>query len=183
LSQIFISCFQHVAKDIERWLNFGALYLVYSQIWLSLPRDDCHFFNKFPLDDSHFGCIRKCQKKNTVVVSRWYEKLWLVYECLTVIQRCLYLFYGRLSCPCPEMKKDWNIDGVPWGRMLLFLFSCLPSKLREYFCQEIEHIADWINLSFRASLIILANFSKKRKFYFKKLILEVFIPQKWGKKK
>jgi CDP-diglyceride synthetase len=142
---------------------------------------------------------------STVVVSRWYEKSWLVYECLTVIQRCLYecltviqrclyewltviqrclyLLYGRLGCPCPEMKKDWNVDGVPWGRMLLFLFSCLPSKLREYFCQELEHIADWINLSFSASLFLLANFSKKRKFYFKILILEVFNPQKWGKKK
>ncbi len=127
-------------------------------------------------------------------MSRWYEKLWLVhecltviqrclYECLTVIQRCLYLFYGRLSCPCPEMKEDWNVDGVPWGRMLVFLFSCLPNKLREYFCQELEHIADWINLSCSASLFILAIFSWKRKFYLKKLILEVFNPQKRGKKK
>jgi len=142
---------------------------------------------------------------STVVVSRWYEKSWLVYECLTVIQRCLYecltviqrclyewltviqrclyLFYGRLSCPCPEMKKDWNVDGVPWGRMLLFLFSCLPSKLREHFCQELEHIADWIKLSFSASLFLLRIFPKSENFILKFWFWRFSILKSEGKKK
>ncbi len=36
-----------VAKNIERWLQSCTLFLVYSQIWLNLPRDDCHFFYIF----------------------------------------------------------------------------------------------------------------------------------------
>jgi hypothetical protein len=36
--------FQCVTISKEGWLNIGTSYLVYSQIWLNLPRDDCHVF-------------------------------------------------------------------------------------------------------------------------------------------
>jgi len=40
------------AKNIEGWLKIYTLFLVYSQIWLSLPKDDRHFFlqTKLPLN-------------------------------------------------------------------------------------------------------------------------------------
>ncbi len=40
--QIPISGFQCVAKNIKGWLKFYISYLVYSQVWLILPRDDCN---------------------------------------------------------------------------------------------------------------------------------------------
>jgi hypothetical protein len=35
--------FQWVAKTIERWLKIYTRFLVDSQIWLNLPREDSHF--------------------------------------------------------------------------------------------------------------------------------------------
>ncbi len=48
-SQIRIFGFHYVAKQIKKWLkkDLDFLFLVYSQIWLNLPRNDCNFFNIF----------------------------------------------------------------------------------------------------------------------------------------
>jgi hypothetical protein len=32
---------------VKGWLNVFTIFTVYSQIWLNLPRDDCHFFYIF----------------------------------------------------------------------------------------------------------------------------------------
>jgi hypothetical protein len=39
--------FHCVTKNRKRWLNSFTLFLVYSQIWLNLLKDDCHFFYVF----------------------------------------------------------------------------------------------------------------------------------------
>jgi len=39
--------------------------MVYSQIWLNLPTDDCHFSNIFLWDDHQLGYSTKSLKKNT----------------------------------------------------------------------------------------------------------------------
>jgi hypothetical protein len=42
--EISIVGFQCVDTNIEWWLKLCTLCLVYSQIWLNLPRNDHHFF-------------------------------------------------------------------------------------------------------------------------------------------
>ncbi len=42
--QIHMIGFHCVARNIEGSLKICALFLVYSQIWLNLLRDDSHFF-------------------------------------------------------------------------------------------------------------------------------------------
>jgi len=44
---IHICGWHHVAKHIERLLKICILFLIYSQIWLNFPEDDCHFLNIF----------------------------------------------------------------------------------------------------------------------------------------
>jgi hypothetical protein len=39
--------FQCVTKNNEEWLKFFISYMVYSQIWLNLPRYHSHFFYIF----------------------------------------------------------------------------------------------------------------------------------------
>jgi hypothetical protein len=40
--------------------DFVLCMLVYSQIWLNLPRENSHFFLPLPMDDdAHFHCIKK----------------------------------------------------------------------------------------------------------------------------
>jgi hypothetical protein len=46
--QISIFGFQCVAMNIKNRLRICAPYLVYSHIWLNLPRDDCDFLKHFP---------------------------------------------------------------------------------------------------------------------------------------
>jgi hypothetical protein len=53
-----MSCYKHLvfsqlARNIEEQLKSCASYLVWSQICLNLPRDDCHF-----------GCMKKFIIKN-----------------------------------------------------------------------------------------------------------------------
>jgi hypothetical protein len=36
--------FECVAKDIEGWLLFCTSCLVYSQLWLNVSENDCHFW-------------------------------------------------------------------------------------------------------------------------------------------
>jgi hypothetical protein len=43
IHQIFIFGSEDATKDIEGWLKFCISYPVYSQIWLILPGDYCHF--------------------------------------------------------------------------------------------------------------------------------------------
>jgi len=64
---IHIFNFYCVAKNIEGWLKICTLFLVYSQIWLNLPRDDCHFFYHLPMDDCHFDHKQKFLKKTLVI--------------------------------------------------------------------------------------------------------------------
>ncbi len=47
--QISIFDFQCVSMKIEGWLKDFTPHLVYSQIWLNLPRDDPHFFYTFSI--------------------------------------------------------------------------------------------------------------------------------------
>jgi hypothetical protein len=49
--------FQWVAKTIEGWLKICTLLLVYSQIWLNLPTDDCQFGYKQTKRNSVHWCI------------------------------------------------------------------------------------------------------------------------------
>jgi len=40
--------------------------MIYSQIWLKLSRDDCHFlFLHLCMDDHHFGFKKKREKENS----------------------------------------------------------------------------------------------------------------------
>jgi hypothetical protein len=41
--------FHCVAKNIDGWLKICTLFLVCSQMWLHLPRDNRHFFYIFLL--------------------------------------------------------------------------------------------------------------------------------------
>ncbi len=57
-SKISIFGFQCVAKKKYRRMvkDFVLCMLVYSQIWLNLPRDNSHFFLSLPMDDdAHFS--------------------------------------------------------------------------------------------------------------------------------
>ncbi len=47
VSSFLYLVFPCVAQNVERWLNILISYMVYSQIWLNLPKDDCHFFYIF----------------------------------------------------------------------------------------------------------------------------------------
>ncbi len=53
--QIPIFGFHCVARNMEGWLNFKTLLLVYSQIWLN-----------FPMDNPHIGYKEKFPKKHRV---------------------------------------------------------------------------------------------------------------------
>ncbi len=57
ISKISIFGFQCVAKKYRRMVKYFVLsMLVYSQIWLNLPRDNSHFFLPLPMDDdAHFS--------------------------------------------------------------------------------------------------------------------------------
>ncbi len=59
--QISIFGFQCVAMNIKNRLRICAPYLVYSHIWLNLPRDDCDFLRHFPFGllwwESDFGFL------------------------------------------------------------------------------------------------------------------------------
>jgi len=68
--QISIFDFQCVSMNIEGWLKDFTPHLVYSQIWLNLPRDDPHFFYTFLLDDHHSDYIKKFLNKDSVVGTR-----------------------------------------------------------------------------------------------------------------
>ncbi len=74
--------------------------MVYSQIWLNLPRDDqSHLFYIAPMDDRHFSCKQKNSRKNHCsarpqndVVFIWSH---ILTECLSVRRcYCEYFFFG-----------------------------------------------------------------------------------------
>ncbi len=53
---VYILGFQLFSQKYKRrWLNICALFLVYSQIWLNIPRDGFHFLLHLPMDDRHIG--------------------------------------------------------------------------------------------------------------------------------
>jgi hypothetical protein len=62
--QIFVFGFQCVAKDMEGWLKFCTSYMVYSHIWLNLPKNDGHFFYIFLLMIVTLAKNKKPQKKH-----------------------------------------------------------------------------------------------------------------------
>jgi hypothetical protein len=47
IHQISIFGFRCVAMNTKGWLKICASYMVYTQIWLNLFKDDSHFFNIF----------------------------------------------------------------------------------------------------------------------------------------
>jgi hypothetical protein len=58
--QISIFGFKCIAIiNIEDLLMICTQYLVYSQIRLNLPMDDCHFLYFFLTEDHHLGYIKK----------------------------------------------------------------------------------------------------------------------------
>jgi hypothetical protein len=59
---IFIFLFQCVARK-NKWVKICISYLVYSHIWLNLPRDDLSLFLHV-INDPHFGCKQKFLWKN-----------------------------------------------------------------------------------------------------------------------
>jgi hypothetical protein len=62
--QISIFGFQCVANDREGWLKFCTSYMVYSHIWLNLPKSDCHFFHIFLLMIATLAKNKNPQKKH-----------------------------------------------------------------------------------------------------------------------
>jgi len=62
--QISIFGFQCVAKDMEGWFKFDTSYMVYSHIWLNIPKNDCHFFYIFLLMIVTLAKKRNPQKKH-----------------------------------------------------------------------------------------------------------------------
>jgi len=80
-----------------------TLYPVYSQIWLHLPRDDCHFFLHLPTDDN-FGY--KYNSKNNIGKHTllWNKKVAKVFspESCDLLQFCKKnllkgIFYQKFS--------------------------------------------------------------------------------------
>jgi len=63
--------FQWVAKYIEGWLKTYTSYLVYSQIWLNLPKKDCQFVDIFLWMVGHCGSKSKFLLKEHTVIPRW----------------------------------------------------------------------------------------------------------------
>jgi hypothetical protein len=59
--------FQWVAKHIEGLLKTYNSYLVYSHIWLNLPKEDCQFFHIFLWMVGH--CGSKIALRKTLCVS------------------------------------------------------------------------------------------------------------------
>lgn len=53
---------------IEGWLKMCTWFLIYSQIWLDLSRDDCHFLLHLPTNDCHISFKHKFLTKTLVVV-------------------------------------------------------------------------------------------------------------------
>jgi hypothetical protein len=68
--EISIFDFQCVSMNVEGWLKDFTPHLVYSQIWLNLPRDDPHFSYTFLMDDHHSDYIKKFLNKDSVVGTR-----------------------------------------------------------------------------------------------------------------
>jgi len=56
-----------VAKNMEGWLKICTLFLIYNQIWLNLPRDNCHLSYIFQWMIATFSFDKKFikKKKNT----------------------------------------------------------------------------------------------------------------------
>jgi len=63
-------------------LNLCPSNLVYSHIWLNLPRGDQHFFLHLAMDDRQLGYMKKFLKKNT----DWDENV-------TVLMKGLVFFF------------------------------------------------------------------------------------------
>jgi hypothetical protein len=57
--KIPINGFQCVVRNIFKWLKIYISYLVYSQIFLNLLKDDSHFFSIFLWMINHFGYKQK----------------------------------------------------------------------------------------------------------------------------
>jgi hypothetical protein len=63
--------FHWVAKYIEGWLKAYTSYLVYSQIWLNLPKKDCQFFHIFLWMVGHCGSKSEFLFKKHTVFPSW----------------------------------------------------------------------------------------------------------------
>jgi hypothetical protein len=70
ISRLIYICFQIVARNKFFVLFYFILvsYVVHSQIWLNLPRDDRHISFHFPMDDRHLGSIKKTPQKTPTSV-------------------------------------------------------------------------------------------------------------------
>jgi hypothetical protein len=66
---------QKLQFDLEGWLKIYTSYPVYSQIWLNLPRDDCHFLCIF----LQMIATNKNSLKTTLIYSKekelWHTKI------------------------------------------------------------------------------------------------------------
>ncbi len=63
--------FQCVTQNIDGWLIFSAWHMVYSQIWLNLPWNDCHFFYIFLI------CMIPTLAKNQKFLKKYHWAPWL----------------------------------------------------------------------------------------------------------
>jgi len=57
---------QSIAINIKGWLKIFISYLIYSQIWLNLPRDRGPLFLHLPMDDSKLSYIKDFLKQKFV---------------------------------------------------------------------------------------------------------------------
>lgn len=124
-----IAIFGSIARNIEGWLKFYDLCLIYSQIWLNRPRDACKppFLQLLPMDHGHFGCIKRFKK----------------IQCLKLVSTfiagkredlgCKPMIYNTMldTCTWRDSKEftNYKLNGqVHWTKRLSFHRKIIPLK-------------------------------------------------------
>jgi hypothetical protein len=108
-----------IVYHIEGWLKMCTWFVIYSQIWLNLSRDDCHVFWCLPTNDCHFFL---CLPTNDCHFS---YKLKFLTETLVVVDHGWSSLEGKPhyeSC----LKDDCH---VPRVNPIVVSFMCTQSSM------------------------------------------------------
>ncbi len=126
ICQIHICGFHCVAKHIEWWLNICILFLVYSQIWLNLLRDDCNFYSIFRWMIATLATNRNSWKRKRgklQEVCKAWEGIWFKWR--NSVKRLVedeWIFHARM---CFQIQKKKTL------RVLLYSSSEREQKEEE----------------------------------------------------
>jgi hypothetical protein len=142
--QIRTCGFHCIAKHKEGSLKLCALFVVCSQIWLNLRRDDCHFLYIFqaPMNDRHSSYKQKCPKKEKTLVwfscsLRYCRSVWSAHACSVLGAVCPITNLKPVSCHAPYFADFFSRRDVSPCRAMahtLLTFSAVVMSARVVPC-------------------------------------------------